>query len=291
MKDICRYYGKIIIKVYGIGFSILGAIAIILPMPNVSKTNIKLRLLILLVIIIILAIISLLMIIRQRQSKSTVIYSKGHTKIVLEYGDIIELLNPADRDNDNFTIVVPVNTGLQSMFELDRVKNNTIHHICLEYILNSKSSEKELNDDFVNALRHRKENEDGSKKQLDQIGDWFYISGDDIKSGSKIAFIFLMMYEYKMVSGTVGNKHTKEGYLKGLQSLLEAIPILSPGDKVYIPLIGAGEAGVGSKYSVLRLLNALIGFNLNDIKQEIHIIIHDTGTKEVPIHMFPQLYS
>ena len=122
------------------------------------------------------------------------------------------------------------------------------------------------------------------------------ISGKDIgRPESKISFLFLVMYDGELETGKIVNKYTKENFLVGLQSLFqEALHAPERYEKVYIPLIGAGNGEVGTKRQITSLLNALIQYNLDELKNrelEMHIIIREKNRKEVPIYLFSKIDS
>ncbi len=292
-----KYFFNVLFNVCAVVFAILGALNFFFPFSDVNEKNIIQRVIWFIGTFIVLILISGIYMFIESRLKTRTLYSKGKTGVAVQYGDIAKLLESSDPEDEEITVVVPVNTGIQSMFDLDKVKKmaeGSVHYTCLKYMLENKSESIDLNERFIEDLEKKKIERRDESGLTSQIGDWFLISGEDIGINRKIQFFFLIMYDYTIENGFTKNKYTNESYLKGLQSLFDGISNLYGEEKVYIPLIGAGRAQVKKEKDVIAsLLVALTQYNIRQITQKIHIIIRDTdyARKEVPIYLIPRFSS
>lgn len=278
--DTIKTWYPLFLKSLGMSFGSLGAIAMVLPIEDItSDLSLWLRIVILFAIIIVSGIVSIVIIEIQIHANQKVVYSNGHTKIYFEYGDVNSLLNK--EQSELVTIVVPANTNLE--IALDRRKfpqNKSIHSLCLDYI--SRNTESPFDASFINNLKFKK---DGFSS-TGQIGDWFLLPYNKVNSENKINFLFVEIYETEIKNGKLRNAPINdEQFVSGVQALIEAIIVSSEiGSKIYMPLIGSGEGNVRTEEDIMHLLNALLRFNRNALRQEIHVLIYKKQRKEIPIY-------
>ena len=280
-----KYWWRIFTKILGIFFGLLGAVAILFPLADISANNIFIRVVILFTILAVAFIASLIGYLIYIKRKSNCVYSAGSTKIIFEYGDLNQIIQDKQQLDEKW-IVVPVNTSLEYVFNREVVKDNTVHQACLDYLYSKMQKEVEIS--VLKKIKIKKGNIDFSKNKYGgKIGNWFLLLPEDLgieDNGER--FIFLEVFDSVEINGLKNNKElSREQYLSAMQSLMEAIPqLLIQEQKIYIPLIGAGAGNVGKPNDIMHFMKALLRFNKRELRQEIHVIILDKYRKEIPIY-------
>lgn len=274
MGKIIKIWCKNTGKIAGVLFGLLGAVAIFVPLPNVTSSNIWQRILILgLVIagIIIASVIYTYYIIHKRSNN---VYKHGNTKVYFEYADIKDIIKKGHQTKDITTIVVPINTKLDTVFDVNVVIEGTIHRLALDQLLNGN---EKPNRGFIDTIKKKKDGFDPNGR----VGDWFIISGKDFGRDGNIQFAFVEVYDIIEENGQYKNVLTKEQFLIALQSVIYSIENES---KAYIPLIGDGAGRVGDSRDLMHIMYAMLLYNRNLLNGEVHVVIHEKKREDTPIY-------
>ena len=218
---------------------------------------------------------------------NTTLYEKEKTKIIFEYGDLKEIIANEENASKSFTVVVPVNTHLNYIGNRMQIKEDSIHRLCLEYLHEKMGNELDVN--ILNTVKVKKQRI--KENNVGEIGDWFYVTPEDMGIEGKVRFLFLESSELEERNGKIVIKElTKEQYLTSIQSLLEAISYVSDQkEKVYLPLIGAGNGNVAKSKDIMQVMRAMLYFNRQKLRQEIHVIINQENRKDVPIYQLDRM--
>ena len=269
LKDLCPIF-----------VGIVGFIFTFFPFNNVDDiTNIWNRLLLVVLLCAIFVAIVLAITIFTRFFCSNQLYRKEKTSIVFLYKSLKEII--ADAPKNGSTIVVPINSFLPSAGDASMIRESSIHYQILEYLKNKGII---IDRKYIDSLSAKK------IKMIDNdncmIGDWFLVSTSDShdkKSGLK--FLFLVVGSLDMINGVPKViPPTEFEYLGALQSLCEAIPLEADiEEKIYIPLIGAGNADVRKTSDIMRIIYELLIFNKSLLRQHIYVFVNPKYKRETNI--------
>lgn len=285
-----RYWWGLFTKWAGSIFGMLGALAVLFPLTDISENNIFERSVILVSILTIVILISIISYVIYTKRKSKCVYNVGSTKIFFDYGDFNQIIKDEQNLFEKCTIVVPVNTSLEYVFDRDVIKENTVHRICLDYFYDKM--QKSIDPQVLKNIEIKKGNIDFTKSKYGgKIGNWFLLTSGDLgleETGKN--FLFLEVFDIEETNGIKNNKTlSREKYLSAMQSLMDAIPqLLNHEDKIYIPLIGAGAGNVGKPRDIMHFMKSILRFNKKDLRQEIHVIVFYKQKKELPIYELTQ---
>ena len=274
------------IKTLGAVFGVFGAISIFFPLTEVTRENIVPRSACLLIVIVIVAIVSFIWTRSMIKRKSISVFADVNTKIVFEYADIKQILDNACGDKNKITVVVPVNTRLDKVFDRDYIRDGTIHRICLDYIntkiVQEKKHEFSLNKSILENVKIKKDGFAINGK----LGDWFLLTSEELGINGNIQFMFAEIFNLEEKNGKIVNSELKkEQYLSLIQMLISTIPdAVDHENQVYIPLIGAGYGKIGTPENIMHIMNALLRFNKEALHQEIHVFINEKYKDSTPIY-------
>lgn len=292
VKDIIKQWISCFIKILGLVYGILGAASIFLPLADVTQENICIRFFMLFGIIVVVAISALIWVIVIISKKSKMIYSKGTTKIIFEYSDINEIIRDSSIETNDITVIIPINTNLNSnanntlpsVFERERIYKNTIHRACLDYIY--EQTGKELTPEILKDLKIKKDNFDYNGRK----GDWFLLKTLNKDSNKKIDFLFAEFFDLEEKDGKpIISKLKKNLYIDILQTVILTICKTERESKIYVPLIGAGAGDVDNPKEIMHFMKSMLRFNKSDLRQEIHVVINEKYRKDAPIYQLTKI--
>lgn len=284
MKDKVKQWLSDFIKILGIVFGFLGAISVLFPFDDVTSQNVVERIYILISIIITAALWSAVQTKITISRKQKIVYSKGATKIIFEYSDIKRIISNTISKEDEITIVIPVNTDLQSVFDRKKIYKNTIHRVCLDYIYDQIDEDLKYNK--LMSVQIKKDGFDYKGKK----GDWFLLS--DVNSGEKgkVNFLFAEFFDLEEKDGKmIISELDKKQYIEIMQTVILAISKMERESKIFIPLIGAGAGNVDTPKEIMNFMKAMFRFNKSELRQEIHIVINEKYRNHAPIYQLTEI--
>ena len=274
MKEFIAYLGKNSIKVGATVFGVLGAVSVIFPLADLTQSNFPERVQMLVAIAILVVIVALIYTIYAKHKKSKVVYESGKTKITFKYGDLTQIIE----DDEEATIVVPINSYLQIVGDEKIISKTSIHRIFYDYL---KKNNADINIEKLRKIKKKKmSNADGNPNG--KIGDWFLITPDELGFETKKQFLLFEVNEAEDKGGYFGRKLlTKEDYITGLASLIKTISeSIDMESQVYMPLIGARNANVAKPRDVMFLLEELLGFYKSKLRHKIDVVITDEDKEQ-----------
>ena len=284
MKDKIKQWLSNFIKILGGCFGILGAVSILFPFTEATSENVGERIRIFIAIIALCIVATLIWTISVILKKRKKVYSKGATKIIFEYSDIKEIISNTLLEEDEVTIVIPVNTDLQSVFNREKIYKNTIHRICLDYVYEKTGHELDYNKLINIQIRNDGFDYNGKK------GDWFLLPNVSPDEKGKVNFMFVEFFDLEKRDGKmIISELEKEQYMDILQTVILAISKTERESKIFIPLIGAGAGNVDTPKEIMHFMNAMLRFNKSQLRQEIHIVINEKYRNDAPIYQLTNI--
>lgn len=286
MKEKIICYKKQLFRLLGIVFGIIGAVSVFLPIQLSVMEGMEILGIILLVVAIVAACMTVFAISR----KSREVYSVGKTKIIFEYMDMKDVLAMEDKTQDNYTVVIPINTFLNLVGDRSIVKKNSIHKLWLDHLFEKSGVEFERSV-LENAKVKKTSADFTATEPIGRIGDWFFLTASDIGYETNVRFLLLEVNNLKDKNGKkIVSELSKEQYIVGIQSLIEAIPdVLELEEKVYMPLIGAGNANVGKSPDIMDIMESMLRFNKGILRQEIHVVLNEKYKDETPLYLLKEI--
>ena len=287
MKDRLTFWINILKKMMGVAFGVIGSLMVLFPLDSVTPDNFLHRLILLVIIVAVILVASIVLTKYQENKSSINLYAKEKTNIIFEYADIKTIMDNEKESTSPFTIVVPVNTSLEYLINRGTVKDNSIHKLWMDYFAGKLG--KDIDMELLNSLKVKRQRV--TDNGVGTIGDWFFITPEDVGVEGKIRFFLLESSELEERNGKPVIKDiTREEYLKALQSILDAIPdVLDQKEKVYIPLIGAGNGNVGKGKDIMHIMKAMLRFNRQKLRQEIHVVINPEDRRTIPIYQLREM--
>lgn len=283
-KEVNKLFYENLLKVWGALFGILGAITVILPISEVL-TSWKGRVILFLIIIAAVLIIAVTITFLLIKHTTNTVYSKEKTRITFEYNNIEKIMN--DEKNGHSVVVVPINTELDFLGDIDTISQNSVHGACLKY-LNQKGIT--IDKTFIEKTKFKRNGIEafGIKGE---IGDWFLLKPSHLGIDSNIHFLFLEVNDMEKKGTYFSPKSmSKEEYYLCLDSLMEAISDVTELDeKIYIPLIGAGNAKVGKTKDIMFFMESFLRFNKAKLLRDIHVVIPKNKKNEAPIYLLRKI--
>lgn len=286
MKEKIICYKKQLFRLLGIVFGIIGAVSVFLPIQLSVMEGME----ILGIILFVVAIGAACMTVFAISRKSREVYSVGKTKIIFEYMDMKDVLAMEDKMQDNYTVVIPINTFLNLVGDRNIVKKNSIHKLWLDHLFEKSGVEFERSV-LENAKVKKTSADFTAAEPIGRIGDWFFLTASDIGYETNVRFLLLEVNNLKDKNGKkIVSELSKEQYIVGIQSLIEAIPdVLELEEKVYMPLIGAGNANVGKSPDIMDIMESMLRFNKGILRQEIHVVLNEKYKDETPLYLLKEI--
>lgn len=282
------WYGKYKVLL-SLGFGIIGSITVLFPLDVVIELNIWIRALIFFLFLLLLFVVSLVWIKYEKNKKRKRIYSLEKAQVYFEYGDIRQTLANEAEVKEKFTIVVPVFTDVGSLFDHNLIKETSIHGICLNYLSNKLGQKLDI-EVLKKAKGTGHEAFVNQEVSVGKIGQWFFLKPDELGVDAKIRFLFIETCNLIDKNGVKSiDLPSKDQYLLSIQSLFDAMKTLEEGEKIYIPLIGAGNGNAGTNVEIMYILAAMLRFNKDKLKQEVHVVVDEKLRNEVPIHQLQNI--
>lgn len=286
MKDILECWWKLFYKIAAVIISALGVISFLFPLESVSNENIWNRVGILIIFFVVCVILAIIITgIKITANKKVIAVSKGE-KLSFEYNDIFEILKNEDQGL-KYTIVVPINTDLNIVGNTE-ILEGTIHGNCLKYI--HEQSSKRISSDFLFNLQIKKDGIDTTNCK-GKKGDWFLITPEDLKYDKKVSFLLIETGDVIVEHGERKLVELeREIYLSCLQTVFRVISgSRSTGPVVYIPLIGAGQANIGTDKDVMYMFHSLLRLNKGKLRKDVRIFIDKRRKKDTPIYRLEKI--
>lgn len=282
MKDKIKIFISKFVQVLGVVFGVLGAVSVFLPLAGATPSNAWGRIGILIGLVVVIAIISIIWTGVEIRKTSNTIYSKGKTKFIFEYNDIEKMFE--NEDDEGRIFVININNDLDIVGDkviLDKAPKS-VHAAFLRY-LNTKSVSvsKEL-------LSKVESKPDINIDEKGRIGDWFIVNDDALGIETKNQFLLLEVNNMSedIKHNRVLDPLTKKDYYMCLDSLVDAINShLGIERKIYMPLIGAGNAKVDSVKEIMFFIEGFLRFNKSELLHEIHVVIPENKRDEIPIYL------
>lgn len=285
-KEIIKYWSENLFKIGGMIFSAIGAISVLFPLADISRNNFWIRMLMLFLIVLAVLISSVIYTYHNMHLNRRTVYSEDKASIIFEFNDFERIINEkSDRDR---TVVIPINTNLEVVGDASKISKTSIHWLLYECL---HKNGVELNIDLLRSVTKKRMSNRG-ESYIGRIGDWFYLTPADLGIQSHLSFLLVEINEYeKKKDGFFAPKAlTREDYILGLASALKVIfEIVGQEETVYMPLIGAGNANVGKTEDILLLIEEMLRFYKDKIRQEVHVVIREKDKKEVALYQLREI--
>lgn len=286
MKEKLLYYKKHLFSLLGIVFGIAGAISVFLPIQLSFIEGIKTLSIVFFCVAIMAACLTAFTISR----KSIEVYHAGKTRIIFEYMDMKNVMSSGDEIRDNYTVVIPINTFLNLVGDRNITKSKSIHKLWLDYLFEKRGIEFDRS--ILEHAKVKKSSADFTATEpIGEIGDWFFLTPSELGYDTKVRFLLIEVNDLEDKNGKkIVSALSKEQYIVVIQSLIEAIPdVLDLEEKVYIPLIGAGNANVGKPMDIMDIMESMLRFNKGILRQEVHVILNEKYKNDTPLYLLKQI--
>lgn len=285
MKDRNKLFTKFILKVWGIVFGILGAITVIFPINEIFL-DWKNRVIVFGILIFIIIVSTIVATFYSMNIKTKIVYSKESTKISFEYDDFGKILK--ENHSETCTVVIPINTELQFLGAVGEIKENSVHGACLKYL---EDNNVHIDKSIINEAKYKNISSEGNRDK-GKIGDWFLVTPEMLGLSCKIQFLFLEINDLEKKETYFSIKSlSKEEYYTCLAYMTSAIADATGiEEKIYIPLLGAGNALVGKTKDIMFFMEGFLRFNKASILRDIHVVIPVKKKDEAPIYLLRNIH-
>ena len=259
-------------KTMGIVFSVMAVITTFISVDEIlDKLQCKSLILKIGILVGVCIICIIWNVLLYENKKSIIIYEKGRTRIQFEYGDI-QRDYIKDNKEEPYTVVIPIDTELNGVFDKDKIRKNSIHGYWIKQMETMGYSQAQI----VPMVKTKmKANKDGTCEQ----GTVCYLEG--LRGNVN----YLLAATVTFNSDTKHFYCSRKQYYNGIHNIIEGINYLcSQGERVYMPLIGAGYARMGkTEAEMIPIMAELLVFNADKLNNEIHIIVYEKRKNIIPI--------
>lgn len=203
--------------------------------------------------------------------------------VYVQYGDIFSPDEIGDGSKKR-NIVIPVNRCFDTLVDDDLISSNTLHGKMVIRILNSNTSQEQLNAAVQSNLKSQGlvgEDLSTTDKRSGNLYRYPVGSVAEIRENAECNFFLLGLtsFDDKLTASV-----SDEDYVLALTRLLKYCNQRSQQYPVVMPLIGGGLSRTGkSEHDILEYMISLIKLNRDLIQFDLHIVVRESGRETVPI--------
>lgn len=248
----------------GIIFTLTTIIIAFIPLDDIleklNMNEIGFKIMLILILCIIAFVFALICIIHS-ENKGVVLFSKEQTSIDVKFGNICEYMN--DSKTKNQTIVVPINTYIDTVGDKDLVRKGSIHRFWIEIMEGCNYDKSSIGNLVIRNINTKVTN------MKCKIGDYSFI-----KNINRVDYLLVATCEVNNSGQSVCDE---QQYFHGLQAVVNAIVSKCDiGQEIYIPVIGGGYAFMEkTNQELLRMMAETLIFNCKKLQHKIHIIVYE----------------
>lgn len=211
-------------------------------------------------------------------NREVTIYEEDNKKIVVQYGDFIEIIDKYEKSSEKAIFVIPVNRCFDTIVDDVIVEKQTVHGQFINYAKDNLWALEELDKKIEESLNNEvyedlpiSEKDKGNKKR--------YKTGQvaKVESVKGNVFYLLALTKFKKVGGkiVVDESINMYDYFKCLQALVDYYNLDGRNLPIYIPTIGCGlsRLHIGVENSIRQLLSVW-RLNHEVIRDSINIVVY-----------------
>lgn len=278
---------KIGLAIAGSIFTILSIILSFVSWDDIGIGSLTIKVLTFFGIIFISGAIAVLIVCYFR--RCNVVYENGTGKIILRYGNLMELAFPK-RNKKSKIVIIPVNTCFDTIvdknvaeYEKTLVSPITVHGMWVENMLKEGSNLVELDIAISRQLQkqtitHTLTRQEKSRGKLDCYETGTMVS---IVGKKNITYFLIALSEFNENNNA---QSKKSEVIKCAEKILDYYDIHGQGYELYMPLMGTGLSRAGMSHEeALQTIEAVFQLNNEKIHGNINIVIYYKDKTKVSI--------
>lgn len=208
---------------------------------------------------------------------SITIYEKGRTSITFEYGDMQKDYIKDNTGNEPYTVVIPINTTIDDVFNENRIRKNSNHGYWISQMKSLGYSEDIIKDMVKDQMTL-------DKNGLCKQGSVCYLN--NLNGNVNYILAATAVIDTK-------KKHSycsRDQYYLGIHKIVDAISrVCNQGEKIVMPLIGGGYARMQkSEREIVPIMAEILVFNADKLKHDVHVVIYNKRRSLIPIFSLSQ---